>query len=71
MNIREALVILNINQSSSQAEIKSAYRKMALELHPDKNNLIIVLAWNFYNEIKNNNSDLSNNFINIKDLEKN
>ena len=37
----------------------------------DKNNLIIVLAWNFYNEIKNNNSDLSNNFINIKDLEKN
>lgn len=37
MNIREALVILNINQSSSQAEIKSAYRKMALELHPDKN----------------------------------
>ena len=37
----------------------------------DKNNLIIVLAWNFYNEIKKNNSDLSNNFINIKDLEKN
>jgi nucleoside-diphosphate-sugar epimerase/quercetin dioxygenase-like cupin family protein len=37
----------------------------------DKNNLIIVLAWNFYNEIKKNNQDLSNNFINIKDLEKN
>ena len=37
----------------------------------DKNNLIIVLAWNFYNEIKKNNSTLSNNFINIKDLEKN
>jgi len=37
----------------------------------DKNNLIIVLAWNFYNEIKKNNSDLSDNFINIKDLEKN
>ena len=37
----------------------------------DKNTLIIVLAWNFYNEIKKNNQDLSNNFINIKDLEKN
>ena len=37
----------------------------------DKNNLIIVLAWNFYNEIKKNNSSLSDNFINIKDLEKN
>jgi len=37
----------------------------------DKNNLIIVLAWNFYNEIKKNNSTLSDNFINIKDLEKN
>jgi nucleoside-diphosphate-sugar epimerase len=37
----------------------------------DKNNLIIVLAWNFYNEIKKNNKYLSNNFINIKDLEKN
>ena len=37
----------------------------------DKNNLIIVLAWNFYNEIKKNNQDLSNNFINIKDLENN
>jgi nucleoside-diphosphate-sugar epimerase/quercetin dioxygenase-like cupin family protein len=36
----------------------------------DKNNLIIVLAWNFYNEIKKNNSNLSNNFISIKDLEK-
>lgn len=37
----------------------------------DKNNIIIVFAWNFYNEIKKNNLDLSNNFISIKDLEKN
>jgi nucleoside-diphosphate-sugar epimerase len=36
----------------------------------DKNTLILILAWNFYNEIKKNNSNLSNNFVNIKDLEK-
>jgi 2-polyprenyl-3-methyl-5-hydroxy-6-metoxy-1,4-benzoquinol methylase len=36
----------------------------------EKNALILVLAWNFYEEIKKNNSNLSNNFISIKDLEK-
>jgi len=36
----------------------------------EKNILILVLAWNFYNEIKKNNLDLSNKFVNIKDLEK-
>ena len=35
-----------------------------------KTSKIIVLAWNFYNDIRNNNSNLSKNFINIKDLEK-
>jgi nucleoside-diphosphate-sugar epimerase len=35
-----------------------------------KNTLILVLAWNFYNEIKKNNTNLSNKFVNIKDLEK-
>ena len=34
-----------------------------------KNALILDLAWNFYKDIKKNNSNLSNNFINIKDLE--
>ncbi len=35
----------------------------------DKNNILLVLAWNFFNSIKENNSDLSNQFVNIKDLE--
>ena len=30
---------------------------------------ILVLAWNFFDEIKKNNSDLTNKFINIKSLE--
>ena len=36
-----------------------------------KKNLLLVLAWNFYNDIKKNNSNLSDNFVNIKDLEVN
>ena len=35
------------------------------------NNVLLVLAWNFYEDIKKNNSDLSNNFVNIKELETN
>jgi len=35
----------------------------------DKKNTIVVLAWNFFQDIKKNNSELSDKFINIKDLE--
>ncbi len=35
----------------------------------NKDNFLIVLAWNFFNDIKKNNLKLSNNIINIKDLE--
>ena len=37
----------------------------------DKNNTLLVLAWNFYEDIKKNNLNLSDNFINIKELESN
>ena len=37
----------------------------------DRKNTLIVLAWNFYKDIIKKNSDLSENFINIKDLETN
>ena len=36
MNTYQALRVLNVDSSSSQEEIKSAYRKLALEYHPDK-----------------------------------
>jgi len=35
----------------------------------DKKNILLVLAWNFFKDIKKNNSNLSKNFINIKELE--
>jgi nucleoside-diphosphate-sugar epimerase len=35
----------------------------------NKNNTIVVLAWNFFKDIQKNNSELSDKFINIKDLE--
>ena len=31
---------------------------------------LLVLAWNFFEEIKRNNKDLAKNFISIKNLEK-
>ena len=37
VNTYQALRILNIDSNSSQDEIKAAYRKLALEVHPDKN----------------------------------
>ena len=36
----------------------------------DINNTMLVLAWNFFDDIKKNNKGLSKNFINIKSLEK-
>ena len=36
----------------------------------DRNNTTVVFAWNFFEDITKNNSDLSDNFVNIKDLEK-
>ena len=34
-----------------------------------KNPLVLVLAWNFYDEIIKNNSNIAKNFVNIKSLE--
>ena len=37
----------------------------------NKDNILLVLAWNFYDSIKENNSNLSDKFVNIKNLETN
>ena len=39
------------------------------DLVKSKPDYALVLAWNFFEEIKKNNSDLADNFISIKDLE--
>jgi len=36
----------------------------------DKKSAILILAWNFFEEIKKNNANITNDFINIKSLEK-
>jgi len=37
--------------------------------HKDTNSTILVLAWNFFQDIKKNNTELGKNFVSIKDLE--
>ena len=37
MNEHQAYQVLNLDSTSSFHEVKYAYRKLALELHPDKN----------------------------------
>ena len=63
MNTYQALKTLKIDRNSSQSEIKAAYRKLALELHPDKNNKQedaefkrITEAYNYLKKNHNSNS---------------
>ena len=63
MNRYQALKTLNVDRNSSQSEIKAAYRKLALELHPDRNNKQeddefkkITEAYNFLKDNQNDNS---------------
>lgn len=62
MNTYQALRVLNVDSSSSQDEIKAAYRKMALELHPDKNkdkneDIEFMKITEAYNHLKKNHNE--------------
>ena len=37
----------------------------------DRKNTLLILAWNFYSDIKKNNINLTEDFVNIKELETN
>ena len=62
MNRYQALKTLKVDRNSSQSEIKAAYRKLALELHPDKNNKQdeeFKKITEAYNYLKSNHNDNS------------
>ena len=40
VNIQQACQTLNVNSDASFEDVKGAYRKLALELHPDKNKVV-------------------------------
>ena len=56
--------------SKDNGFVDSKGKTYSIDQISDKNNTILVLAWNFFDDIIKNNKDLSNNFLNIKDLEK-
>jgi len=65
VNTYQALSVLNVKQDSSQVEIKTAYRKLALELHPDKNkdkkeDMQFKKITEAYNHLKKNHNQKSN-----------
>lgn len=70
MNTYQALRILNVDTESSQEEIRSAYRKMALELHPDKRNgddnefKKVTEAYNHLKKSRHGTDDNNNNSAN-------
>lgn len=64
MNTSLAYQTLNVNESASFEEIKYAYRKLALYLHPDKNNIEkdgvkFKIATDAYHHLKSNHRKLS------------
>lgn len=67
MNTSQAYELLRLRDGSSFSEVKYAYRKLALELHPDKNNAEkdgakFKLITEAYHLLKNNKKIISSKF---------
>jgi DnaJ-class molecular chaperone len=70
VNTYQALRVLNVDSSSSQDEIKAAYRKMALELHPDKNkdkneDTEFMKITEAYNYLKKNHNERTSSYQDV------
>ena len=71
----KAKINLIINERYSFTFASSCIGKVEFEPIVSKDKIkskpdcALVLAWNFFEEIKKRNSDLANNFVSIKDLE--
>ena len=63
----DALKILGLKEGASKDDIKSAYRKLAKEFHPDKlagmSEGIIKLAKEKFQEIQSSYEYLNNNYV--------
>jgi len=69
MNEYQAFQTLNLNSNSTFNEVKYAYRKLALELHPDKNSdeidgMKFKKVTAAYHVLKNNNKKMNSNVTN-------
>lgn len=67
LDAAQAYEVLQLKHNSSYNEIKYAYRKLALELHPDKNNaeqdgIKFKLVTEAYHILKNNNKITNSKF---------
>ena len=70
---RKKLIGIKESLAAEKNKISDKFKKLTSD--QDKKNLkskpdcALVLAWNFFEEIKKNNGDLADKFISIKDLE--